>query len=291
MKKIMVTGATGKLGNQVLQLLVKKARAESLSAIARDTSKLETFKKQGVNVIQADYDEIESLIKAFKTIDTLYFVSASDIAKRQKQHENVVQAAKEAGVKHVVYTSFQRKNETESSPIVAIAAAHLLTEKLLKESGMTYTILKHALYSDVIPMFLGEDVLEKGIIYQSAGDGKVSFTSRSDMAEAAVIVLTEKGHENKTYEISDDKSYSYSDVAEILSNISKKQIAYVSPTTEEFQKALSSAGAPNEIIGMLAMLNEGIKQGEFDIPDTNLEKLLGRKPENLSEFLKKVYSN
>jgi NAD(P)H dehydrogenase (quinone) len=289
MSKLLITGATGKLGSQVLELLVQKMDANKLAAIARDPAKLEAYQAKGVKVIQADYDQPVSLEKAFEGIDTLYFVSASDIDKRMEQHERIVNAAKKAEIKHVVYTSFQRKDETPKSPIAPVAQVHLQTEQWLKESGMTYTILKHALYSDVVPMFIGDQVFETGVVYQPAGDGKVSFASRSDMAEAGVKVLTSSGHENKTYEIAGSQSYSYADVAEMLSVIGGKPIHYVSPSVEEFEKAMKDAGVPDEMIGLLVMFNLGIKQGEFDVPDNTLEKLLGRKPEDLSEFLKKVY--
>ncbi len=290
MSKLLVTGATGKLGNQVLKLLIEKVDVTHVSAIARDPSKLAAFQTKGVNVIQADYDEPASLEKAFDGIDTLYFVSASDINKRLEQHKHVVDAAKKAGIKQVVYTSFQRKDETPNSPIAPVAQVHLQTEKWLKESGMTCTILKHALYSDVVPMFIGDQVLETGVVYQPAGDGKVSFASRSDMAEVGVNMLTSVGHENKTYEIAGSQSYSYADVAEMLSAIGKKPIHYVSPSVDEFKKAMQDAGVPDEMIELLVMFNLGIKAGEFDVPDNTLEKLLGRKPEDLSEFLKKVYA-
>jgi len=291
MKKIMITGVTGQLGGQVLRLLQQKTDRQSISVIARDPSKLDPEKIKGINVIQADYEDKDSLSKAFKGIDILYFVSGNEIPKRKKQHEQVVKAAKEAGVKHVVYTSFQRKTETNDSPVAQIADAHLLTEKLLKQSGLTYTIMKHALYSDVIPMFIGEDVFKKGMIYQPAGDGKVSFASRSDMAEAAAVILTSAGHENKIYEIAGTKSFSYHDIAKILSGISGKQISYVSPTAEEFRKTLQEAGVPDEAIMMSVTFNEGIRQGEFDFPDPTLEKLIGHKPQSVEEFLKSVYTN
>ncbi len=291
MKKIMVTGGTGGLGGQALKFLLRRTEASSLSAVVRgDVSRLDDFKRQGVTIIQADYGDKESLEKAFQGIDALYFVSSNDLEKRLKQHENVVNAAKEAGVKHVVFTSFQRKTETSNSPIAPIAEVYLQTEKWLKASGLTYTFLKHALYSDVIPMFIGDKVLENGIVYQPAGDGKASYASRSDMAEAASVILTTGGHENKTYEISGPKSYSYHDVAEILSEISGKQISYVSPPVDEFKKTMADAGVPQEMVSLVAMFCEGIKQGEFDLPDPTLIQLLGREPESLAEFLKKVYA-
>ena len=285
----MITGATGGLGNQVLQFLVQKKEVESLSAIVRgDISRLDSFQKQGVKIIPADYDDKESLLKAFEGIDKLYFISGSDLALREKQHENVIEAAKKAGIEHVVYTSFQRKNETNDSPIAMVADVHLKTEKWLRESGLNYTILKHALYTDGLPMFLG-NVMETGMIYLPAGDGKVAFASRKDMAEAASVILTTSGHEDKSYEISAPKSYSFHDVAEFLSDILGKQITYVSPSVDEFKKTLANAGVPDHLVGLSVLFGEGIKQGEFDFPDSTLKNLLGREPETPSEFLRGMY--
>ncbi len=291
MKKIVITGATGQLGNQVLSFLLKKTDASAITAIARDTSKLSNYAELGVQVVQADYDDRESLVNAFSGNEILYFVSGNDVVKRHTQHENVVKAAIESGISHVVYTSFQRKNETESSPIAPIAGTHLQTEKWLKESGLNYTILKHALYSDVIPMFLGEGIIDRGMIYLPVSEGKAAFASRTDMAEAAANILTTDGHENKAYEISAGTSVSFGDIADSLSKISGKQISYISPTVDEFSKTLAEAGVPQDVIGFTLLFTEGIKQGEFDIPDPTLEKLLGRKPESVREYLKKLYSN
>lgn len=289
MKKILITGATGHLGGQVLKLLTEKVEASSLSAIARDPSKLEPFKEKGVTIIEADYDDPKSLESAFEGIDSLYFVSGSDLNKRMQQHRNVVLAAQKAGINNVVYTSFQRKNETDSSPIGLVSATHLETEKLLKESGMVYTIMKHSLYSEYVPVFIGDQVLNTGVIYLPAGQGEVAFASRSDMAKAGVAVLTSKGHENKSYEISTGTAYSFQDVANILTKISGKQINYVSPTIEEFKETLLGAGVPETGVEIASMFATGIKENEFNFPSNTLEQLLGHQPDSLEECLRKIY--
>lgn len=290
MKTVLVTGATGSLGKSVVTALLNKNAAIQLAVLVRDASKAEELKAKGVDVRVGNYDDPQSLVAAFKGIDTLYFVSGSDIVKRSLQHENVVKAAKEAGVKHVVYTSFMRKNETASSPIALVAEAHIKTEQWLKASGLTFTILKHNLYMDMLPMFMGEKVLETGIIYQPAGEGKTAFTLRDDMAEVAAHVLTSSGHENKEYDITAEDAYSYSDVAAILSQVTGKPIHYVSPSAEEFNKTLSDAGVPMEYIGLFASFSEAIKQGEFEKTSTTIAQLTGKKPTSLTEFLKTIYA-
>ena len=290
MNKILITGATGHLGASVVEELTKKIGPGNISVLVRDLTKASGLKGKGVNLIHGDYNDYDSLIKAFKGIDKLYFISGSDVINRGTQHENIVKAAKTSKVGHIIYTSFQRKTDNNTSPIALVASAHILAEKLIMESGLTYTIMKHALYADIVPGFMGDQVLNSGVIFLPAGDGKASFTSREDMASAGAAVLAGKGHENKTYEISVNKSYSFTDVAALLTELSGKHINYTSPDVETFSSILTRAGVPKEGIQAMASFCLAIAQGEFDFPDTTLEKLIGRQPESLKSFLKKAYN-
>lgn len=290
MDKILITGATGHLGKDVINMLLNKIGKDQISALVRNPLKAEDLKNKGVEIRVGDYDNYDSLVNAFGGIDKLYFVSGSDVMIRLKQHENIINAAKESKVKHVLYTSFVRKNETETSPIAMVSQSHLKTEEWLKQSGLIYTILKHNLYMDFLPMFMGKKVVEKGLIYLPAGNGKAAFTLRNDMAKVGAAILTSEGHENKEYEISADKNFSYHDVAKELSEISGKTINYVSPSIEEYSKTLSQSGVPNEYIGMLAGFSDAIKQGEFESTSNIIEQLTGNKSVSLSNFLRSVYS-
>ena len=197
-------------------------------------------------------------------------------------------AAKQAGVKHILYTSFTRKNETGGSPIEVVAQSHIETEKLIKASGIAYTILKNALYADVLPLFLGDKVLETGV-FLPAGEGKVSFATRKDMAEAAAVILASLGHENKEYILAGDNNYSLNDVAVFLSELTGKEIPYTSPATEVYTETLTKAGVPLEYAGMFAGFGAAIAQGEFETVVTDLAALLQRKPTTLKEYLQSVY--
>ncbi len=289
--KILVTGATGHLGTDVINNLLEKTDSGNIIALARDLSKAAPLRDKGVEIREGNYDDYGSLVSAFTGIDKVYFVSASDIDKRIRQHKNVVAAAKEAGVKHIIYTSFQRENDTESSPIAAIAEAHLATEEQLKDSGMQYTILKHNLYMDFLPMFLGEQVLETGTIFLPAGDGKAAVAMRSDMGAVGAAILTSEGHENKVYNISAPVAYSFQEIAEELSNISGKKISYISPEKEVFVNTLKEAGVPEEGIGISVGFAEAIKQGELAETAPTIEALTGKKPITLRQFLQQVYAS
>ncbi|WP_337043749.1 SDR family oxidoreductase [Emticicia sp. 17c] len=287
---ILITGATGHLGTATIDFLLQKGTpASNIAALVRDEAKAGDLKAKGVSIVTGDYDNYASLTAAFKGIDKLFFVSGNDIAKRSQQHEKVVNAAKEAGVKHILYTSFVRKNETETSPIAQLAKSHIDTEKYLKASGLPYTILRNNIYAEYIPVFIGQQVLETGI-FLPAGDTQVAFTLRSDMAEAFANILTSEGHENQDYLISNTSSVSFHDIAAIISEASGKEVGYVSPSTEAFVDTLTKAGVPAEVIGISVGFAGAFKEGEFASTDTDLEKLLGRKPTSVRQYLTKLFA-
>ncbi len=289
MTKILITGATGNLGKSVITQLLKRIKSENLAVLVRKAEDFEMFKLQGLDARLGDYTDYESLIKAFSGIDKLFFISGSEFEGRSQQHKNVVKAAREVGVKHIVYTSFLRKDETSASPISFVVADHIETEIWLKESGMNYTILKHNLYMDMLPLFIGDKVLETGVIYQPAGNGKAAFTLREDMAEVAAHILITNGHENKEYDITSDKAYSYRDIAAFISGITGKTIDYTSPSVEEFNKTLAGAGVPIPYIDLFAGFSLAMEQGELDNTNSIIEQLIGRKSISVEDYLKTVY--
>lgn len=287
---ILVTGATGHLGNAAIQFLLEKGvKANQIKALVRTEASAEDFNKRGLVGVVGDYDNYASLVSAFSGVDKLLFVSGSDIVRRLTQHQHVVRAAKEAGVKHVIYTSFQRKTETEASPLWVVAQSHLQTEKWIKESGLAYTILKNNLYLDFVPAFIGDKVADTGVVYLPAGQGKVSAALRVELAEAAANVITGTQHENKEYALTNAEAFSYQDVAEIISGLVGKTIRYVSPTVQEYTQTLTQAGVPHEVVGLFSSFAVAQAQGELEVVSRDLETILGRKPTSAKAFLATVF--
>jgi len=288
---IVVTGATGNLGKSTINYLLEKGtNANEIVALVRDEAKAEDLKAKGINLRNADYNNYDTLVQAFQGAEKVLLVSGSDIVNRAKQHENVINAAKEAGVKHIYYTSSERKNDTETSPIAFLEASHILTENAIRNSGLNYTIFRNNLYLDALPMFFGEQVLSTGI-FLPAGETKGTFALRNDMAEATANVILREGHENKEYSLSNTEAVSIAEMANYLTEIVGEQINYVSPPQEVYTDVLTNAGVPAEYIGMFTGFAEAIKQGEFLTENTDLEYLLGRKPTTAKEFLKVIYGS
>lgn len=288
---ILVTGATGEFGKIAVQQLIKKGvKTSEISVLSRSEEKASKFKADGIAVKIGDYTNYDSLVRAFDGVDKLLFVSSSEVESRAAQHLNVVNAAKAAGVKHIAYTSFMRKQELENSAIAFLQDSHLKTENWIKESGMTYTILQNATYMDMLPMFVGEQVLENGVIMQPAENGKSSLVLRQELAEAAAVVLTSEGHENKAYPLVNNEAVSYNEVAETITQISGKNIAYQSPSPEEYQATLKTYGVPDEYIGLFTAFSVAQAKGELEMSNNSLEKLLGRKPTTTKAYLTKIYA-
>lgn len=290
-KKILVTGATGQFGSNTIHSLLEKGHpANSIAALVRDEQKAAELKAKGIEIRIGDYDDVPSLEKAFAGIDTILFVSASDVEKRAQQHENVIKALSTSNVKHVVYTSFVRDENAGTSAIDFVTEAHVKTEQWLKESGIAWTFLRNNLYMDFVPVFIGEKVLETGV-YFPAGTGKAAVATREDMAEAAANVLLTEGHENKAYNLSNTEAWSFEEVAETLATLTGKSVNYYSPSQQEYRQALSDAGVPEGYVGMFAAFGEAVKREEFDTTSKDLENLLGRKPLSLEQYFQGIYAN
>lgn len=288
---IVVTGATGQFGQQAITSLLERGAAPGqVLALTRNEASAAAFREKGIGVAIGDYDNRDSLVRAFRGADKLLFVSGNDLARRLEQHQHVVEAAKEAGVRHVVYTSVQRKTDNSSSPLWPVLESHLQTETWLKESGLGYTILRNNLYMDLIPAFTGEHVLQTGQIYLPAGNGNVAAVLRAELAEAAAAVLLGQGHENRVYNFSNGVSFSYHDVADAIHSITGKEISYTSPTAGEYVDTLRKYQVPEEYIGVFSGFAVAQDQGELEDTASTLEELLGRKPTDIRSFLSAVYA-
>ena len=289
---ILVTGATGNFGSKAIaHLLNKGVVANDIAALVR-SEEYKSLEAQEVNVRIGDYSDIASMVKAFEGVEKLLLVSSSDrgaIENRTQHHMNAISAARQANVKHIVYTSFVRKEGYENSAIAAFQNSHLASEKFLKESGIPYTILQNGIYQEMILAFVGEKVSETGSILFPAQDGKASWVLREELAEVAANILITKGHDNKTYHLTNNLSVGFKQIAKYISEALNKEITYKSPDAEEFKAILEKAGVPAMYIGMFMMWGNGVAEGMMDLENNTLESFLGRKPTSVDQFIGKIF--
>lgn len=283
---ILVTAATGHLGTATIDhLLQKNVPAGQIAGLVRDDKKAAALSAKGITLRKGDYFDTASLEKAFQGIDTLVFISSGSIEDRVSQHRNVVNAAKTAGVKHILYTSVLKASETLK---FIPALDHYHTETFLKESGIPYTIFRNTYYVEVLPMLFG-GALESGQWYYAAGNAKANFAARTDMAEALANVAADATpHANKIYEITGSQSYSFHEIAGVISKAVGKTVSYIPVPLDALKEGMKQAGVPEAYIPMYASIAEGISVGDLDTVDGSLEKLLQRKPADLKEYLPKL---
>lgn len=277
--KIGITGATGQLGQLAVAKLKEKTNAENLVALVRTPEKAADL---GIEARVFDYTKAETLVVALKGIDTLFLISGSEIGQRETQHKNVIEAAKEAGVKRIIYTSILH---ADSSPMT-LAIEHLATEKALLSSGITYTILRNGWYTENYASSIPASIQAGGVI-GSAGEGKISSASREDYAEAAAVVITTDGHENKTYELAGDESYTLSDFAAEITKQTGKDIPYNNLSEADYTTALVSFGLPQGFAAILADSDAKASEGSLYSQDNTLSKLIGRPTTSLADIVSK----
>ena len=278
--KIGITGATGQLGRLVVNELKEKVSKDDIVAIVRSADKASDL---GVEVRVADYEQPQALVEALKGIETLLLISSSEIGKRATQHQNVIEAAKAAGVKRIVYTSILHADSSS----ISLAQEHYATEKSLKNSGIAYTLLRNGWYTE---NYFGSlsGALASGALSGSAGEGKISSAPRADYADAAVAVLTSKGHEGKTYELAGDESYTLRDLAAEVSRQTGKSIQYNNLSEKDYTALLSGFGLPKELAQAIAGWDVSISKGDLFDETRQLSKLIGRPTGQLSIAVKEA---
>ncbi|ADQ78920.1 hypothetical protein Palpr_0766 [Paludibacter propionicigenes WB4] len=278
--KIGVTGATGQLGRLVIEGLKQKVAAETIVALVRNPAKAADL---GVETRAFDYSQAETLAASLQGVDKLLLISGNEIGQRLPQHKAVIAAAKQAGVKQIVYTSLLH---ADSSPL-SLTVEHLGTEVALKESGLTYTILRNGWYTE---NYTGsaKGAISAGAFIGNAGDGKIASAARADYAEAAVVVLAGEGHENKTYELAGDEAYTLTELAAEISKQTGKTVPYNNLTEAQYTDILKSFGLPEGLAKMLADSDTGASKGGLFDDSHVLSKLIGRPTTPLAEVVAKA---
>lgn len=274
---IVVTGATGQLGHLAVEALLRRgADPQDVVATGRDAAKLAPLADLGVRTAVADYTDPESLRAAFEGADTVLLVSGSEVGQRVDQHRNVVEAATDAGVSLLAYTSIPRADTND----MALAREHRATEELIRESGLPFTFLRNSWYlENYLPQI--PTYLEHGVV-GAAGDGRISGATRADYADAAAAAVLAGDSAGRIYELGGE-SFTLADLAAAIADASGKDVAAADVSVEQLTDILVGAGLPRGYAEILADADAGIARGELEVTTGDLERLIGRRPTSYRE--------
>ncbi|ULT54913.1 SDR family oxidoreductase [Neobacillus drentensis] len=284
--KLLVTGATGKLGTKVVDSLLKAIPASDLAVSVRNPEKAEGLRDRGVEVRHGDFDRPETLDQAFTGIDRLLIISADgDNETRIRQHTDAVQAAERAGVKFIAYTSLA--NATDSKNLMA--PPHVATEAAIIKTGIPYSFLRNNWYlENEIGSIQG--ALAGAPWVTSAGEGKVGWALQQDYADAAAAVLLGNGHENSVYELS-GPLLTQEELASELVAVLGKEIPVQQVSDEKYAEIMKGLGLPDFVIPIVVGIQESIRNGSLDVESNDFEKVLGRPVTPIKEALTQLVNS
>lgn len=269
---VVVTGATGHLGRLVVERLLETGvPAGEIVAAGRAAEKLKDLADRGVQVRAIDYDDPTSLPDAFDGASAVLLVSGSEPGKRLPQHTNAVEAARQAGVGLLAYTSIVNADTTT----MLLAEEHQATEALVRASGIPFVLLRNSWYFENYFARLPV-ILAHGALTGSAGNGRVSAATRADYAAAAAAVLTTDGHAGQAYELGGDEGFTLTELAAELSAQTGQQIVYQDLPEDAYVQVLVGAGVPEPVAAILADADRGLARGDLYTGRGDLRRLIGR---------------
>ncbi|PHV05876.1 NAD(P)-dependent oxidoreductase [Janthinobacterium sp. BJB412] len=268
---IVITGATGQLGQLVIADLLKKAPAAQIVAAVRDVAKAGALAAQGVQLRHADYDVPATLDAAFHGASKVLLISSNALGQRVAQHRNAIDAAARAGVRLLAYTSVLHADTSK----LGLAAEHRATEAAVLASGLPYTLLRNGWYMENYTAGLG-GALEHGVLLGGAGEGRIAAAARADYAAAAVAVLLSEALPQPIYELAGDRAFTLAELAAELSAQAGKAVAYNNLDEAAYREALLGFGLPAGLAALIADSDAAAAQGALFDDSHTLSKLIGR---------------
>ena len=272
---LAITGSTGNVGGRVARLLA--ARQVEQRLLVRSPVKAPSLPQ--TEVVQASYADQDAVRRALTGVDVALMVSGSESEDRLAEHRSFVDAAAEAGVRHLVYTSFYG---AAADATFTLARDHHHTEQHIERSGMSWTFLRDNLYLDFFPMLAGED----GVLRGPADDGRVAAVAQDDIAAVATAVLLDPtSHEGRTYDLTGPEAITLSEAAGTMSRILGRDYSFRDETLEEAHASRASYGVPDWQVEAWVSTYTAIASGELSGVTGDVERVTGRAPLSLADVL------
>ncbi|WLQ53021.1 NAD(P)H-binding protein [Streptomyces poriferorum] len=279
---IIVTGATGQLGRQIVERLLVRVPADRIGVSVRDPQKAQAFAGQGVRVRQGSFDEAAGLAHAFEGATQVLIVSVDLMGEEAvRLHRTAIDAAAAAGARRILYTSHMGADPASH---FQACRDHAATEQALSKAGVPYTALRNGFHASAAVQFLGHAAASGSLVLPE--DGPVSWTAHADLADAAAAVLADEGRfEGPTPPLTSAQSLTFDDVAAIATAATGRTITRTTASDELFRDQLLGNGVPAEAAGRLLGIFEAARAGEFAAVDPTLAGLIGREPTALSAVI------
>ncbi|MBC7281159.1 SDR family oxidoreductase [Hoeflea sp.] len=283
--KILVTGASGQLGSRIIHhlLTTQGLPASALVAGTRDPARLSDLAGKGVATRRIDFDDAASLKDGFAGIDRLLVISTDALdgaGTRLRQHRAAVEAAKQAGVGRIFYTSLPGPDDS----LITFAPDHLGTEDAIKASGLAYTIFRNGWYMENLFMALPQ-ALASGQWYSAAGDGRLAHIARDDIARAIAAGLASPPAENVTYTLTGDTARTTEEIAALVREVTGKPLAVVHVSDAQLAEGMAGAGAPAPYIPTFVSFDANTREGKIAMVTDDAKALSGTSLTSLEEFL------
>lgn len=270
--RFAVSAAGGELGRIAVAELVRRVGAEGVTAIVRDPARATGLFPAGVTVRPGDYEKPETLAAALDGVERLLLISSNALGARVAQHRNVIEAARQAGIKRLAYTSVLHADTSK----LGLAEEHRQTEALIAASGIPHTILRNGWYTENYAASIPPS-LQHGAFIGCARDGRISSAARADYAEAAAIaLLDDAAPAHAVLELAGDGAYTLAEFAAELSHLTGRHIPYVDLPVADYRGALLGAGLPAPLADLLADSDAAAAQGALFNDGRTLSTLLGR---------------
>lgn len=279
---IVVTGASGQLGAQVVANLLARVPPRQIVASARDPQKAASLTERGVQVRKGDFGDPGSLAAAFSGAEQVLLISVDKLGEQARQlHRQGAEAARQAGARRVLYTS--HAGARADSPF-APASDHAATEAWLADAGVPFTSLRHGFYAESALHMIGR-AFETGVLRVPA-DGPVSWTARSDLAEADAAILADEGRlQGITPALTAPEAFTMADLATIASGLTGREIRHVALSDDKWLAQAIAQGTPEPMARMLLGAYQAARRGDFSAVDPTLQAVLGRRPLTMRDVL------
>jgi len=281
--RILVTGATGHLGAKVVEALLGSVPTDQVAVTVRHVEKAEHFRARGVEVRHGDFDDADSLGRAFRGVQRLLLISTDgDNATRLRQHRTAVAEAARAGVEFIAYTSLTR---ADASPM-ALGQVHRETEAAVRATKIPYCFLRNNWYLENEAGTI-QGAAAGAPVVTAAGDGKIGWVLRDDLAVATAAVLAGPGHENTVYELCGPPR-TYADLAAVIGHVLGRHVIVQHIDDASYEHMLAGYGLPGFVVELLVDAQQAMRQGALNVESGDLERLLGRPATPLTDGVARI---